>query len=315
MIRITDRTLSCLDAFAPSGGELRAFARNLVEIGADRIELSEYAYAAMGGLPEGGNYILRLKNAGDAAKYREFDRFVCRAETDIAHDGIITEILINDIRERQTLTRYGGAGAVRIRGLDDVMLGNYANAFGQLREMFRDYAELCPTNRGGCATATAIEWIAAGGTDVVTSFGGIGGFAATEEVIMFLRLERVRRVGKSYPNFPEMRRAAEAITGRSFSPSKPIIGARIFAVESGIHVDGIMKQPKCYEPFPPEIVGQSRTITLGRQSGASSIRAKLAERGITAPPERVADLLSSVKERSIAENRAVSDEEFFAMVR
>jgi homocitrate synthase NifV len=314
MIRVTDRTLSCLDGFSPSGDALRGFARYLVEMGADRIELSEYAYGAMGVLPEGGKYTLRLQSADNAAKYRELDRFVCRAAFESPADGVVPEIVVNDIRERQTLTRYAGSGAIRIRGLDDVMLGNYQNAFARLRELFHGALDLCPTNRSGCATAAAVEWIAAGGTDVVTSFGGIGGFAATEEVVMYLRLQRVRRAGKSYECFPEMRRAAQEITGRRFSPSKPIIGERIFAVESGVHVDGIMKQPKCYEPYPPEIVGQTRTITLGRQSGASSIRVKLAERGITATPARIAQLLYAVKERSVTYNRAVSDDEFFDML-
>jgi homocitrate synthase NifV len=315
LIRITDRTLSSLDQFDISGDDLRNFAQYLIEIGVDRIEVSEKAFEAMGKLPKEGKYVLRLKNAEDRGSYsRDFDRFVCKNAPQNMEDSLCTEIVMNDIHDPYTAARYHGYKYVRIRGLDDVMLGNYEGVFEQLQKsLFSGVIELCPTNRSFCATAIAVEWIASGGKDVVTSFGGIGGFAATEEVVIHLKLERTRKVGKDYPEFPKMRCMLEGMTGMKFLRSKPILGDHIFVVESGIHVDGILKQPKCYEPYPPEIVGQSRRFTLSKQSGAASIRVKLEEAGLSFPPKQIPKLLFAVKKKSFEVNRSISDAEFFGM--
>jgi len=315
MIRITDRTLSCLDKFDVNGEELRDFARLLVEIGVDWIEVSEKAYQLMGELPEGGKYVLRLKHANSAAAYHDFHRFVCRNAQENADGNVCTEIVLNDIHERYTFARYSGYQSVRIRGLDDLLLGNYTSAFQQIRKSFSGFVEMCPTNGSYCATAITAEWISSGGLDVVTSFGGIGGFASTEEVILLLKLQRVRKVGKSYPELPQMRRTLESITRLPFSHNKPIIGEHIFVVESGIHVDGIMKQPKCYEPFPPETVGQTRRVTLSKQSGMASIRIKLDELGLPIEPKQIPKLLRAVKKKSVEVNRTISDEEFLSLTR
>jgi len=75
-------------------------------------------------------------------------------------------------------------------------------------------------------------------------------------------------------------------------------------------VDGILKHPQCYEPFPPEIVGQKRKIVLGKQSGTASIQAKLAELNIACAPERIPLILEQVKSKAMEKNGAVSDGEF-----
>ncbi|MFP3156309.1 hypothetical protein LQZ18_18145 [Lachnospiraceae bacterium ZAX-1] len=315
MIRVTDRTLSCLDKFDVSGEELRDFAQLLVLIGVDWIEMSEKAFKLMGKLPEGGKYVLRLKNEADSIAYRDFDRFVCRNTHNDINDNMCTEIILNDIHERYIFARYHGYKSVRICGLYDLMLANYESAFRQIHESFNGFVELCPTNHSFCATAIAAEWISSGGRDVVTSFGGIGGFAATEEIILHLKLQRVRKVGKTYPEFPKIRCLLESVTGLPFALNKPILGEHIFVVESGIHVDGIIKQPKCYEPFPPKTVGQSRRFTLSKQSSTASIHLKLSELGISIPQKQIPELLLSVKKKSIEANKSISDEEFIGLVR
>jgi homocitrate synthase NifV len=278
-------------------------------MGIDWIELSEYALAAMGEPPAGGRYALRPKKPKDAAKRRQIERIAYCG--DGAGCRQVAEIEISGMRAFRSRIRCLPSLDVRVCGLGDVMTGNYQEAFREVREAFRATAALCPTNESGCATAAAVEWIASGGEHVVTSFGGIGGFAATEEVALFLSVSRMRRAGKNYSNMPDMRHEAEKMAGRRFPLSKPVIGERIFAVEAGVHVDGILKQPKCYEPYPPERVGQLRSIALGRLSGTASVRAKLAERSLSASPSQIAALLEQVKGISIAASRAITDEEFF----
>jgi homocitrate synthase NifV len=223
---------------------------------------------------------------------------------------------MNSIHESYTLAKYRGISFIRVRGLDDILLENFESAFGLLLKIFGGEVELCPSNRFGCASAIATEWgVSGSGKRVVTSLCGIGGFAAFEEVVMALRDARLRKVGKSYPMFPAIGRLMEEITGIKIPQNKPILGDRIFAVASGIHVDGIIKQPKCYAPFPPEDIGQKHTIVLGKQSGKASIFYKLQELGIKMTKDEVWRLLLSVKKFSIQKNRALTEDEFETLTR
>lgn len=199
----------------------------------------------------------------------------------------------------------------RLHGLDDALCGDYLQTFAQAKSSFDGEPEFCPGNRFHCATALSAEWLISGaGNNVASSFGGIGGFSATEELIMILRLNGLRKPDKTYPFFPEMTKLFCKITGKKMRRNKPVIGRRIFNVESGVHVDGILKQPQCYEPFPPEIVGQQRKIVLGKQSGTASIRAKLTELNIQCAEEQIPIILAKVKAKAEAKNRAITKKEF-----
>jgi homocitrate synthase NifV len=200
--------------------------------------------------------------------------------------------------------------------LDDALCGNYLQTFAQAKETLGEDVEFCPTNRFHCATALAAEWVISGtGNNIASSFNGIGGFAATEDLIMILRLNGLRKTDKTYEFFPEMTKLFSKITGKKVRRNKPVIGKRIFNVESGIHVDGILKQPECYEPFPPEIVGRKRKIVLGKQSGTASIWAKLAELDISCAPEHIPIILEQVKAKAMAKNGAITKREFAKIVK
>lgn len=307
MIRITDRTLSCLDHLQNISAEnIEKFLVFLIQAGVDAIEISEKIFSRLTSLPDFNSYILRVNHPADAVKFPRFRRFVCRNAMQTA-SGFTTEIQLNDMRDVYTITRYGEHEKVRVIGLDDFLIGDYLRHFTQLKAAFRA-VEFCPTNRFFCATALAAEWVSSGaGNEIVTAFGGLGGFAATEELILILRVSRLRKVGKTYEFFPEMTDLFQEIIALSVPENKPVIGKRIYHVESGIHVDGILKQPKCYEPFPPDIVGLSRQIVLGKHSGSASVRVKTDELGISLGEDKIPKILECIKILSAKKNGAVTD--------
>lgn len=316
LIRITDRTLSCLDDMLQDISALSLFLKYLIEMEADAIELSEKMYHLLAPLPEYPSYVLRVEQPADIAKYRNVSQFVCRNAPPGTDDRIRSEILLNDMRESYTIARYADCAKIRIQGLDDMLSGDYLMMFKNLEVNFHGNIEFSPSNRFHCAAALAAEWVMSGaGSDIVTSFGGVGGFAPTEELIMILRVKRLRKVRKTYDFFPQMANLLSEITAKKIYRNKPIIGKRIFHVESGIHVDGIIKQPKCYEPFSPKVVGQNRKIVLGKQSGAASIRAKLTEFGINCEEDILLDILEKVKTEGEAKNGALTNREFAEIVR
>ena len=98
--------------------------------------------------------------------------------------------------------------------------------------------------------------------------------------------------------------------------SKPIIGEDIFGVESGIHVDGIMKKETIYEAYAPAEVGQKRTIVMGKHSGSSAIVAKLKECQMPMIDEiHMRWLLDAIKQISMKKRRSISDDEFIIIAR
>jgi homocitrate synthase NifV len=291
-------------------------------------------YRLLSPLPEYPSYILRIQNIADAKKYPadtypHITEFICRnvpATAPIeARERIRAEILLDNTLKTssETIARYAGYAKVRVQGLDNIMCDDYMHIFEYLKKSFNGSAErieFCPRNHFNCATALAAEWITSdagsgSGSCVVTSFGGIGGFAPTEELIMILREYRLRGENKIYGFFPEMTRLFHRLTKKNISLNKPIIGSRIFHVESGVHVDGIIKQPKCYEPFAPEIVGQRRKIVLGKHSGTASIMAKLSEFDIKCSQERIPFILEQIKNKAVEENGEVSDWEFVKLLK
>ncbi|MEM2122880.1 MAG: winged helix-turn-helix transcriptional regulator [Candidatus Bathyarchaeia archaeon] len=114
-----------------------------------------------------------------------------------------------------------------------------------------------------------------------TTFLGIGeraGNAETEKTIMNLYVHH--GVRKYEPGLSKLKKVADFIshaTGVTIPPNKAIVGEYSFAHESGIHAYGALKNPSTYEPYPPELVGNRRIFTIGKQSGKAIIREKMEE--------------------------------------
>jgi homocitrate synthase NifV len=294
---------------------LARFLELLIQTEPDAIELSQKMYNLLSPLPDYPGYIVRIKRIEDAAKYPGVAGFVCSGAPADSGENVTCEILLNDIKEVNTFDRFRDCRKIRVQGLDNIITTDYLNVFAQLRENFSGEIEFCPTNSYHFATALAAEWLINGGKRIAASFGGIGGFAPTEEVMMILKLAGLRKTEKIYDFFPEMVHLLNKITAKPFYRNKPILGRRIFHVESGIHVDGILKNPKCYEPFPPETVGLKRKIVIGKKSGTASIKTKLAELGITCDEEKIPAILEGVRVKSEKKRGALNDIEFAQVVR
>ena len=316
MIHIIDRTLSALDDVPRNISVFARFLELLIQTEPDAIELSEKMFHLLSPLPDYPGYMVRINQIEDAAKYPNVAEFVCSGAPADSGEKITSEIILKDISEINTAVGFKDCKKIRIQGLDNIITTDYLNIFAQLREFFSGEIEFCPINSYHFATALAAEWlINGGGNKVVTSFGGTGGFAPTEEVMMILKLAGLRKAEKTYGFFPEMASLLNKITAKPFHRNKPILGRRIFHVESGIHVDGILKDPKCYEPFPPETVGLKRKIVIGKKSGTASIKTKLAELGISCAEEKIPAILEGVRAKSEKKRGALNDLEFAQVVR
>jgi 2-isopropylmalate synthase len=144
----------------------------------------------------------------------------------------------------------------------------------------------------GLATANTLAAIRAGARQVEVTANGIGeraGNASMEEVVMALRTRPGQFKGATTGIVTEQiintSRMVSYLTGFAVQPNKSIVGANAFAHESGIHQDGVLKNPLTYEIMTPESVGlSSSTLTLGKLSGRRGFDDRLRRLGIELEP-------------------------------
>jgi 2-isopropylmalate synthase len=139
----------------------------------------------------------------------------------------------------------------------------------------------------GLATANTLAAVQAGARQVEVTINGLGeraGNASLEEVVMALRTRPTQ--------FPDLgsrvqteqitaaSRLVSYLTGFAIQPNKAIVGGNAFAHESGIHQDGVIKNPLTYEIMTPQSVGLSGSqLTIGKLSGRRGLQQKLKELG------------------------------------
>ena len=56
------------------------------------------------------------------------------------------------------------------------------------------------------------------------------------------------------------------------APNKPITGQNAFSHKSGVHTNGILKDPRTYEPFDPSLLGRERKIIIDKYTGKSAVQ-------------------------------------------
>ncbi|MDF2613431.1 MAG: hypothetical protein K0S71_1217 [Clostridia bacterium] len=317
MFKIIDRTLTAikLEEDYPTGEMLAHMCKLLPRLGADYIEISVPVLERIGELPAEPKYILKVDNIEDIKRYHTFDMYVLKSKDKGQIDRVIHEIQVNDVREIPMLSRYQDLTNVRITGLDELMCTEYGPAMKRLKETFKTPVNLCPQNSYCCATAIALEWLLSGGKSVSASFAGIGGYAVLEELMMAVKVIMHKKINVDLSILPEATMIYETITKRKVSYNKAVLGENIFAVEAGIHADGINKNPLTYEPYDPKTVGKCRRIVVGKHSGTSAIKIKLKEKGAKLPDSLIEIILENVREESVIKRRSLTDIEFIRIVK
>jgi len=177
-------------------------------------------------------------------------------------------------------------GADRFRFCDTVGVLDPFKTYeltSKIRQITKMDIEVHTHNDFGMATANAMAAVKAGATHVNTTVIGLGeraGNAPLEEVIMASR--HVYGMADSFDT-KNMRSLSEYVakaSGRNLDPQKPVIGEFMFTHESGIHTDGVLKNPKNYEPFDPAELNMTRHLVFGNQSGVAVLKHILEQEGL-----------------------------------
>jgi len=208
------------------------------------------------------------------------------------------------------------AGANRLRYCDTIGTLDPIRAFNNIQSLRQKVdidIEMHTHDDFGMATANAMAGMQAGARFMGVTVNGLGeraGNAALEEVVMALKYVFQN---KNIPyNTSKLKEACEYVSrasGRIVPIWKSIVGSNMFAHESGIHVDGAIKNPLTYEVFKPEEIGLERQIIIGKHSGSASILKKFREFGIELDDAATAHILAEVRALSVNLKRTVFDKE------
>lgn len=138
----------------------------------------------------------------------------------------------------------------------------------------------------GMATANALAAIENGANRVEGTVNGIGeraGNTALEEVALALYIRNDFYEAEDNIVLAETKPTSELISrlsGVAVPRNKAIVGANAYAHESGIHQDGVLKNPNTYEIITPQLVGvKNNSLPLGKLSGRHAFATRMEELG------------------------------------
>jgi homocitrate synthase NifV len=214
------------------------------------------------------------------------------------------------------------AGADRVRFCDTVGVLDPFMTYDTIRRLVEKAGidvEMHTHNDFGMATANALAGIKAGARFVNTTVNGLGeraGNACLAEVVMALKHIEKIDLGIDTTKLRAISRYVADVACRPLPVGKAITGDNIFAHESGIHADGVLKYPGTYEAFSPEEVGSERQIVVGKHSGSHTIQFKFAnEFGIDLPDELAREILERARTLAVRRKRALFGKELALIYR
>lgn len=173
----------------------------------------------------------------------------------------------------------------------------------------------------GLAVSNSLSAVRAGARQVECTINGIGeraGNCSLEEVVMAMRVRKDLfqniRTGIVSEHLFATSRLLQSVTGLPLARNKAIVGDNAFAHESGIHQDGMIKNPECYEIMTPASVGVPATnMVMGKHSGRAALVDRLAHLGLPIPTESVDAVFAAFKDLA-DRKKDVYDADLIALV-
>ncbi|MBR1131819.1 homocitrate synthase [Bradyrhizobium iriomotense] len=170
----------------------------------------------------------------------------------------------------------------------------------------------------GLATANTLAAIKAGATHASVTVIGLGeraGNAPLEEVAVALKQLYGRDTGVVLSELENVAAVVAAAAARAIPLNKAIVGEHVFTHESGIHVDGLLKDQRTYQALDPRLLGRSNRIVIGKHSGLAAITALLGELQLSVSTEEAKSVLARVRQHAVEHKGAVAHETVAAIWR
>jgi len=194
------------------------------------------------------------------------------------------------------------AGAKRFRFADTLgVLDPFTTfeRFSALRVHTDLDLEIHAHNDLGMATANSLAAVRGGASHVSTTVNGLGeraGNAPLEEVVAALRQFGVKPSRVDAKALQSLSALVAEAAGRPVPAGKAVVGEAIFTHESGIHVNGLLRDPQNYQFLDPAAYGRERHIVLGKHSGTAAVLWYFDAMGIELAGSEARQILDFVRE-------------------
>ena len=210
------------------------------------------------------------------------------------------------------------AGAFRIRLADTIGHATPAGMIAMVADVKKvlDTCEIAvhTHNDFGMATANAMAALESGArwADVtVLGLGERAGCARLEELAGYLGI-MLSTPGIHPRHLKPLARYVSTIIACTREDFRPLVGEKIFTCETGLHLQGLQRDPSTYEPYPPEQVGATRSLLLGAKCGREALKTRLAELGHAIDDDLLLQKTCSLRERAALFGRPLDDREILA---
>ncbi|NOX26318.1 MAG: pyruvate carboxyltransferase [Deltaproteobacteria bacterium] len=210
-------------------------------------------------------------------------------------------------------------GVFRIRLADTVGIATPLSMVELLKKLNTDYElefGVHSHNDFGMATANCLTALEAGADWADVTILGLGeraGNARLEEAAAYLAL----RHGRPYRTecIRTLSELVGAIIGQDIPTRRPVVGRDIFTCESGLHLQGLEREPGTYEPYSPQRVGAKRRLLYGEKIGRQNIRRRLGDPTHSPWFDNINDILEAVRQKTSELGRPLEDAELTALCR
>lgn len=169
----------------------------------------------------------------------------------------------------------------------------------------------------GMATANTIAAIENGADQIEGTINGIGeraGNVALEEIAVALHVRRDFYGFETDIKLKEIKRTSQLVsqlTGVVIQPNKAVVGKNAFAHESGIHQDGMLKNPETYEIITPALIGESEVpLALGKHSGRHAFKDRSIKMGFELSDEKLNEAFVEFKKLADRKKEITEDDLF-----
>jgi len=282
-----------------------------LRLGSDVLSLS---------VPVSDLHIAAKLNLGRAAVAKMVAKSIAKARAAVGYVSLGLEDATRAepafLREIVSVACENGVDRIRIADTVGVSTpGAIATLVRELRRDFKVEIGVHMHNDFGMATANAIAALEAGAqwADVtVLGLGERAGNSRLEEVAGYLALQG----GRPYETtlFSDLARLAAACAGRTIEAHQPVIGAGIFACETGLHLAGLAKDPRTYEPYEPILVGARRQLSYGAKAGRQGVVERLRQLGLHCQEAQLGRLADAFRGQCLDLGRPLHDREVLQLV-
>lgn len=157
-------------------------------------------------------------------------------------------------------------------------------------------------NDAECGVANALAAVEAGATHVQGTVNGYGERTGNANLISILPNLQIKLGFECVPDdrlaqLTDTAHLIDEICNVQPNANQAYVGMNAFAHKGGMHVAGMLEDPRTFEHIDPAVVGNDRNMLISELSGKGTVQARAADAGMELDADTAAKVVNVVKQR------------------